>query len=164
MDTLEEQQKARKKAMRLLEHMDRTERGLREKLLQGGFSQEAAEDAIAYVKSFGYINDRRYAENYISSRISLKSRQKILLELQQKGISRNTALEAWEEIAEYEKPDERELIRREIKKKHAPDIIIEEKELRRLCGYLARRGFQTGDIFSVLEELHITAKTRFENE
>ena len=40
MDTLEEQQKARKKAMRLLEHMDRTERGLREKLLQEVFPRK----------------------------------------------------------------------------------------------------------------------------
>ena len=46
MYTIEEQQKARKKAMRLLEHMDRTEKGLREKLIQGGFREEAAEEDV----------------------------------------------------------------------------------------------------------------------
>lgn len=54
---LEERNRARKKAMRLLEHMDRTEKGLTDKLRQAEFSQEAVEDAIAYVKSYGYIND-----------------------------------------------------------------------------------------------------------
>lgn len=164
MYTIEEQQKARKKAMRLLEHMDRTEKGLWEKLIQGGFCEEAAEDAISYVKSFGYINDRRYAENYISSRIGTKSRQKILQELLQKGVDRNTAQEAWDELAALEEPDERACIRREIEKKYSPDTILEEKELRRLYGCLARRGFQGGDIFSVLEEMHITSRGRFENE
>ena len=50
---LEERNRARKKAMRLLEHMDRTEKGLTDKLRQAEFSPEAVEDAIAYVKSYG---------------------------------------------------------------------------------------------------------------
>ena len=37
----EERNRARKKAMRLLEHMDRTEKGLTDKLRQAEFSQEA---------------------------------------------------------------------------------------------------------------------------
>ena len=45
-----EQREARRKALRLLEHMDRTEKGLQERLIQGGFSEAAAEDAVAYVK------------------------------------------------------------------------------------------------------------------
>ena len=94
----EERNRARKKAMRLLEHMDRTEKGLTDKLRQAEFSPEAVEDAIAYVKSYGYINDARYARTYISFRMESKSRQKILSELQMKGVDRQTALEAWEEM------------------------------------------------------------------
>ena len=66
----EERNRARKKAMRLLEHMDRTEKGLTDKLRQAEFSPEAVEDAIAYVKSYGYINDARYARTYIPFRAS----------------------------------------------------------------------------------------------
>ena len=91
----EEYKKARRKAMLLLEHMDRTEKGLSDRLRQAGFSREAAEDAMEYVKSYGYIDDLRYAQNYISYRIHTKSRQKILMELQQKGIDKATAQEAW---------------------------------------------------------------------
>ena len=79
--TPEEQKNARRKAMLLLEHMDRTEKGLSDRLRQAGFSAEATEDAMNYVRSYGYLNDRRYAENYISFRMSTKSRQKILQEL-----------------------------------------------------------------------------------
>lgn len=152
----EERQKARKKAMRLLEHMDRTEKGLYEKLCRSGFSQDAVLDAIEYVKSFGYINDLRYAGQYISGRLGKKSRQKILQELIQKGIERDTAEEAWALETQDEEPDEKEAIRKEIEKKYEKCTVLNEKEMRRLYGYLSRRGFKAGDIMHVLEELEIT--------
>ena len=143
------------KAMRLLEHMDRTEKGLRERLRQAGFSGDAIQDAMDYVKSYGYINDAGYAQRYISYRLGIKSKQIILQELSQKGIDRQTALKAWEEAAELEEPDERVMIRKAVEKKYEPDSKLNEKEMRRLYGYLARRGFRAGDISSVLEEMKI---------
>ena len=56
---------ARKKALALLEIRDRTTKELRERLLRCGYSQEEAEDALRYAASFGYVDDLRYAENYI---------------------------------------------------------------------------------------------------
>ena len=97
MEIQEEQRQARKKAMKLLERMDRTEKGLSDRLLQAGFSEQAVLDAVSYVKSYGYINDSRYALNYITYRIHEKSRQKIFQELYTKGIDRETASEAWEQ-------------------------------------------------------------------
>lgn len=155
--TEEEQKKARLKAMRLLEHMDRTEKGLADRLKQEGFSGEAIQDAMDYVKSFGYINDVRYAQHYISYRLGIKSKQRILQELARKGISRETALTAWEEAEELEEHDEKALLRRTIEKKYAPGTILDDKEMRRLYAYLARRGFRSGDILSVLDELEITS-------
>ena len=151
-----EQREARKKAMRLLEHMDRTEKGLRDRLIQGGFSEEAAEDAVAYVKDYGYINDYRYALNYILYRIHSKSRQKIFQELQQKGISRDVASEAWEEASDLEEPDETSLLRTAIEKKCSPGDTLDDKAMRRLYGYLQRRGFRMGDITAVLDEMGIS--------
>lgn len=159
-ETQDEQKKARKKAMRLLERMDRTEKGLKDKLIHSGFSEEASGDAVAYVKEFGYLNDLRYAENYIFSRVHEKSRQRILQELYQKGVSRETALVAWERICELEQPDERALIRCAVEKKYISGTELDENEMRRLYGYLARRGFRAGDISSVLEEMKITAVFR----
>ena len=111
MTDMEQQREARKKALRLLEHMDRTEKGLTDRLLRAGFSEELAEDAVSYVKDYGYINDRRYALNYIMYRIHDKSRQKIFQELSGKGIDRQTIQDAWEEAEELETPDERALLR-----------------------------------------------------
>ena len=151
-----EQREARRKALRLLEHMDRTEKGLQERLIQSGFSEAAAEDAVAYVKDYGYVNDYRYALNYILYRIHSKSRQKILQELQQKGISRDVASEAWEEASDLEEPDETSLLRTAIEKKCSPGDTLDDKAMRRLYGYLQRRGFRMGDITAVLDEMGIS--------
>ena len=154
----EESRQARKKALRLLEHMDRTEKGLTEKLFQAGFSEEAVSDALAWVKELGYVNDARYAENYISSRIHEKSRQRIFQDLYRRGIGSAEASAAWEEVCELEEPDERAMIRSAVLRKYAPDSELDEKEIRRLYGYLARRGFRAEDICAVTEDLGITVK------
>lgn len=151
----EEYRDARRKAMRLLEHMDRTERGLREKLRQSGFSSLAVDYALAYVESYGYIDDERYARTYIAYRMNTKSRQKIIQELVAKGVDKETALAAWEEEAALNMPDEREILYRTVEKKYAPDTELDEKEMRRLQGYLIRRGFSFSDIKSVLENMNI---------
>ena len=147
--------------MLLLEHMDRTEKGLSDRLRQAGFSEEAAEDAMNYVRSYGYLNDQRYAVNYISFRMGTKSRQKIFQELAGKGIDRQTALAAWEEAAEVEEPDELAVLRTTVEKKYQPDTVLDEKEMRRLQGFLLRRGFSYGDIFHVLEEMNITCERNY---
>ena len=69
--------RAKLRAMHLLEDMDRTEAGLREKLRQGLYPEDAAEEAVRYVKSFGYLDDTRYAENFVRSRKGSKSRREI---------------------------------------------------------------------------------------
>lgn len=148
----EEGRKAAGKAMCLLEHMDRTEKNLRDRLSQAGFSREAVQEALDYVKSFGYINDERYAQYYISYRLGIKSKRKIFQELQQKGVDRQIIQDAWEEVSAYEEADEKEMIRKLVRKKYEPGSELEPGELRRLYGYLERRGFRWQDIQSVLDE------------
>lgn len=157
----EEYRDARRKAMRLLEHMDRTERGLRDKLRQAGFSQLAVDYALSYVESYGYIDDERYARTYIAYRMNTKSRQKIIQELISKGVDKETAAAAWEEEAALNMPDEREILYRTIEKKYCTDTELNEKEMRRLQGYLIRRGFSYSDIKSALENMNIRTITQW---
>lgn len=154
--TLEEQKKARLKAMKLLEYMERSEKALTERLEKEEFSADAIRDAVEYVKAFGYVDDVRYARNYLAYRMSVKSKQKLMQELYSKGIDRETAEIAWEEASELEEPDERAIIRNTIEKKYEAGTELSEKEMRRLYGQLARKGFRSGDIFSVLDEMEIS--------
>lgn len=155
----EEAKKAAVKALSLLEHMDRTEKGLRERLRREKFSPEAVEEAMAYVASFGYIDDARYAQHYISYRLGIKSKQVILRELAQKGVDRDTARQAFEEVTAFEDVDEQEIIRKHVRKKYPQGAILEERELRRLYGFLARKGFSFDDIQIVLNQERIERKS-----
>ena len=67
--------------MQILEFKSRTEQELRQKLKAKDYSEEQIEDAVEYVKGFGYINDRRYAETYILNRQQDKCHTKIIQDL-----------------------------------------------------------------------------------
>ena len=68
--------RARKRAMNLLMNIDRTEADVRRRLSED-YPPEAVDNAIQYVKSFGYINDMRYAEEYIRCKAERTSRKQI---------------------------------------------------------------------------------------
>lgn len=88
MTDMEQQQKeVRKKALKLLEHMDRTEKGLYDRLLRAGFSEALAADAVAYVKDYGYVNDARYATNYIMYRIHTRVVRRYSRNCSRKGLT-----------------------------------------------------------------------------
>lgn len=118
--------RAKLRAMHLLEDMDRTESALREKLRQGLYPSDVTEAAIEYVKSFGYLDDVRYAENFVRSRQNVKSKKEIGTALLQKGISSEIAKRAMEIC--YEEMGEEEAIRKIIKKKSL--IRIRRKKLK----------------------------------
>jgi len=65
-----------------------TERRLREKLIAREYSEEETEEALIYVKSFGYVNDMRLAQDMIEKLAARHwGRFKICYYLKGKGIS-----------------------------------------------------------------------------
>ena len=142
--------RAKMRAMHLLEQGDRTRRGLEDKLLKSGYPPHAAEEALAYVESFHYIDDKRYALSYILSQKDKKGKTRIQMELRRKGVSQEDIDQAFSETEE--ETDPRETIRELIRKKKRGEGPIDEKERNRLYGFLMRGGFSSSDILSVLRE------------
>lgn len=140
--------RAKLRAMHLLTDMARTESGLREKLKQGMYPEDIIEEALNYVRSFGYLNDRQYAENFIESRKGRKSKKEIYALLCNKGVSAEQIEEAFE--ACYPEEGEQEAIRRIIEKKRVDVSHASWEELQKLCGYLSRKGFRYEDINRVI--------------
>lgn len=140
--------RARKRAMHLLEQMDHTECKLREKLRQSSYPEEVVEDAIAYVKKFRYVDDLRYACNYVRYRSQSKSRRQLLMELYQKGVSREDAQKALSE--EYGEEDESDKILRWMQKKHYDVHTADVKEKQKMYQFLLRKGFHSEDILRAL--------------
>ncbi|MGN0482597.1 MAG: regulatory protein RecX [Lachnospiraceae bacterium] len=140
--------RAKKRAMHLLEKMDRTEWQLREKLKATGYPQETIDLAVEYVKRYHYIDDERYACSYIRFRQEQKSRQRLKQELMQKGVDRDTIERALEETYES---DETQMIQKWLVKKHY-DPQAEQKERAKIYQFLLRKGFKSSDILRVMRQ------------
>lgn len=147
--------RAKKRAMHLLEDMDRTEAGLREKLRQGLYPAEITEKAIEYVRSFGYLNDARYAENFILSRRNSKSKKEIHALLLGKGISDEEISIAFESC--YGDQEEQEAVRRILEKKRVNLMSADDREMQKIYGYLARKGFRYETIRQVIQNYNENA-------
>lgn len=140
--------RARRRAMHLLERMDRTEAQLRAKLQQGFYPEDIVEDAIAYVKSFHYLDDARYAWNYAQSQKGKKGQGRIRLELAAKGIGREEIAKALEEACQP--GQEQELILKWAEKRKYSGKSADLKEKQRMYQFLLRKGFCPDDILHVL--------------
>lgn len=148
METEERFLQGRKKAMALLVHNDRTKWELCDRLTKAGFEEDVIEDALAYVESFHYIDDLRYATRFAEIYSKKRSIQRIRQDLQKRHIPEeyiDIALEeiAWDDSAALKKEFEKLLKGREIE-----EYSYEERQ--KFAAKLYRKGFRTEDIFSYI--------------
>ncbi|MCI8484592.1 MAG: regulatory protein RecX [Lachnospiraceae bacterium] len=143
--------RARRRTMHLLEKMDRTEQQIRVKLQQGYYPEAVIDNAITYVKEFHYLDDLRYAQNYVRSQRERKSQRRIQMELLNKGIKKELIAQAVEE--EYQQEQEQGLILKWIEKKGYSGEKADLKEKQKMYQFLMRKGFRSDDILHVLDYL-----------
>ena len=132
--------RAKKRALFLLERMDRTESQLCEKLRQNGYPEECVAAAVEYVKQYHYIDDLRYAKQYIHYHQQKKSSQRLKMDLMKKGVGREQIERA--QIAEL------------LEKRHYDAAQADRREQQRMYQFLMRRGFKSSDILAVMREEH----------
>lgn len=141
--------RAKLRAMHLLNDMDRTESQLRTKLLNGDYPADIVDEAIAYVKSFGYINDESYIRRFIESKRNSKSKKEIYALLMKKGVDMEQVQEILSEY--YSAEDSLNAIRDLLRKKRYDPKSATDQETRKIYGYLARKGFGYEDIRQVIQ-------------
>ena len=145
--------RATKRAMHLLEQQERTEKQLRDKLAQCGYPKQCIEQAIAYVKSYHYVDDYRYCKSYISCYGDKCSRQQILSRLLAKGVDKNCILEAYEEVQSMgEVASEEELIYALLSKKHFDIATADMKSRQKMYRHLLYKGFSVEGVSRVFHD------------
>lgn len=134
--------RAKRRAMNLLQSRDYTENGLREKLRDGDYPENCIEEALAYVKSYGYVDDRRYARDFIAYNMDRKSRTRIEHDLMRRGISKDVIRAVFEELEEEgTRQDEDAMIRTLLEKKKYDPKTAARQDKQRMYAFLYRRGF-----------------------
>lgn len=151
--------RAKRYAMNLLVKGDRTEKELIEKLKKAGYPEMIVELAMNYVKSFGYINDERYAIKYLETFQDRQSIKALSWKLQQKGIAKQIIDKA---ICQCELEDTQETIRNLIEKRLRSKKLTSEKDVRNMAAYLGRRGFMGEEVWRVLKDYTISERNLME--
>lgn len=135
------------RAMNLLQKKDYTEKQLHDKLSEGLYPREIIVDAIHYVKAYHYLDDERYARDYIAYHMSIRSKNRIIQDLLGKGISKDIFMPIVEELYVEEDSDvELDQIKKLLIKKHYDPELTEYKEKQKIMAFLLRKGFQMSDI------------------
>ena len=143
--------RAKLRAMNLLQKRDYTERKLRDKLREGMYTDEVIDETIDYLKSYKYIDDERFAGDYIRYQMNLRSKNRIRQDLIQKGIPSDLIERLMEEAysEEIENP-ELSLCVSLLKKKHYDPNKITFEEKQKLMAFLYRKGFGNDVITTAL--------------
>ena len=131
------------------------------RLSQDGYPDMIADRAIEYVSSYHYIDDDRYALNYVRQMSGRRSRRQIESDLMKKGLDRDQIRTAFEELAqermpgeEMEDPDVAAI--RSIAGKRGFDPETADGETSwKFVRYLLRRGFGYSSVRQALGSLLI---------
>lgn len=144
--------RAKLRAMNLLQKKDYTEMQLRNKLSEGMYPTDCVDTAIDYVKSFKYLDDSRYAYDYINYHMAQRSKNRIVFDLMNKGIPKEIIDEKLEEVYS-DGGEDNEILQIKhllIKKKYDPDTV-DYKEKQKIIAFLVRRGYGISTIKKAMD-------------
>ncbi len=139
--------RAMNKAVSSLQFSEKCECDIRLKLKELFYDSEIIDYTISKLKSYGYIDDLRYAEGYIRKYIHKKGRKSITYELYSKGIAENVIAEAFEM---QELPDERAAVISILNKRFTANDIIGSRD--KVMAYFARKGFSMRLVLECINE------------
>ena len=92
--------RAHQKMLAMLERMDRTESEIRRKMKLDMYPDMAADETVEWLKQLHYLDDDRYARNYIRGHLGSASRRELSSKLFAKGISKDIFDEAYSECCD----------------------------------------------------------------
>ena len=138
----------------LLKGQDYTEARLMRKLLEAGFPEPVAREAMEEMRQAGYLDDGRYAEAYVRTHKDRRSQQRLRSDLLERGVAPEHIEAAFaaagtpEELAEEEMAQ----IRRHLEKKRIRPEELTWEERQKVMAALYRRGFSAERIRAALGE------------
>ena len=138
--------RARERSLFLLKDMDKTEKQIRDKFKLGDYPEDIINNAIEFLKKYGYVDDIRYAKLYISSKQNSKSIKQIELELYKKGVNKENVSKVLLEMDLSNEEALNKLIEKIIKKYDLND----KTQYNKMCRYLLGKGFSYGEIQEAL--------------
>ncbi len=140
------------RAMNLLKTKDYATKELINKLKQSYYTDIAIDEAVNYVKKYGYVDDYRYASNYVNFKSQSKSRKQIEAFLKHKGIDDDIINEVCIEVYDNQTDIELNQLLVHMRKKLAKTDTVPDYESRqKVVAYYYRKGFSVDVIRKALD-------------
>ncbi|HEY6090513.1 MAG TPA: regulatory protein RecX [Gemmatimonadales bacterium] len=146
---------AHRAALRALARRAHARLDLRRRLLQKQHPPHAVDGALERLSAAGLLDDLRYAFDYAASKARRgRGPARLVRDLQAQGVERRTAEDAVRRSLAAEGVDPHDAVRALAQKRAKqlaglPPVVRK----RRLVAFLARRGFNGGEIREVVESL-----------
>lgn len=137
-------QRLRERALKLLAVRDRSRAELARRLRRDGASEAAVSDVLAWLERLGYLNEERFAENWIRARGTRYGPLRLEAELREKGLDAGYVRELMARSAADEEAMEETataLVERRLRRGAGAVGRDDVRERRRLTAFLVRRGF-----------------------
>ena len=153
---------ARAIVLRQLTASPKSRRQLEEKLAARNVPDEVAASVLDRFEEVQLVDDAAFAQMWVRSRQRSRglARGALRRELQQKGITGDQAEEALDEVSEdQERQAALELIHKKLRGRTVPvgsssqDRADRDKQVRRLAGMLARKGYAPGMALGLVREV-----------
>ena len=133
--------KCKNTALRIIERSYKTEKEIKERLIEKGYDLESILPVVDFLKEYSFIDDSAYIKMYIKDRIRSQGALKIKYALIRKGIDPN---EIEDNLTNLNKDEERNVALELVKKKHSQLVGKENdtyKLSNKLCRFLVGRGY-----------------------
>ena len=139
------------RSYKLLMSRDYTVKQLKDKLIGDGYPMQIIDDTVEKLKSEKYLDDERFAENYIFWKSKTKSRKRMIMDLKQRGIEFDASSNVYDELLEKNDIDNEETIILAFlaKKGFLPESATYE-EKQKMTQTLLRKGFSFDSIHNIL--------------
>ncbi len=141
------EKRATVRSMNLLNVRPYTRRQLADKLEKELYPPRCIEAALRYVSAYGYVNDERYAQEYIACMQTKKSRRVLEAELLRRGIDAEQVQAAFRTLEENEEAiDEETLARQWLKKRGYDPERADYGQKQKMAAFLYRKGIGSAAI------------------
>ncbi len=132
----------------LITDYDRPKAQIRHKMILAGYSQEHVDMAISKLEDMGYVDDLRYAEEYV--RCMAENRSKSTRQIENKLLEKGIPRDIIKQVMDNAEFDEEGQLDKALRSRGYTTETLHEatpEDKRKICGYLMRKGFSY-DTFS----------------
>lgn len=135
-----------------LEQYDKSRKEIFDKIKNKGITDEIANQVLDEYEKLGYINDKRFAENFIYSKTTYEKlgKQAIKYKLMQKGVPQNLIEEALNEIEDETLEQNAELLAE--RKLRSTAKLDPYKRVQNIANHLMRKGYNGSVAFRVAKK------------